>query len=156
VGSSIESETWQPGKVIANKLNTNITYPAATNYWTPLYKNDDKEEPKEEIQKLQQSTKAEQQPKSNKWTQRIERRQDKQKQQKEQSIVIDLGATSHFMSGELDLPKTGASRITVYLPDDSTLQATNKTQLPGERRVHRKNQSQVATINMEQDEERGR
>jgi hypothetical protein len=37
-GSSIESETWQPGKVIANKLNTNFIYPAAMNYWTPLYK----------------------------------------------------------------------------------------------------------------------
>jgi hypothetical protein len=34
------------------------------------------------------------------------------------------------MSEELDLPKTGTSQITVYLSDDSTLQATNKTQLP--------------------------
>jgi hypothetical protein len=41
-----------------------------------------------------------------------------------------LGATSQFRSEELDLPKTGTSQITVYLPDDSTLQATNKSQLP--------------------------
>ncbi len=28
------------------------------------------------------------------------------------------------------MPKTGTSQIRVYLPDNSTLQATNKTQLP--------------------------
>jgi hypothetical protein len=34
------------------------------------------------------------------------------------------------MSKELNLPKTGRSQITVFLPDDSTLQATSMTQLP--------------------------
>ncbi len=34
------------------------------------------------------------------------------------------------MSEELNLPKTGTAQITVYLPDDSTLQETSKTQLP--------------------------
>jgi hypothetical protein len=127
---SIESEMWQPGKVISKKLNTNITYPAATNYWTPLYENDNEEEPKEEeTLMIQQSLKAEQQPKSNKWTRRIKWRQIKQRQQKELNIIIDSGATSHFISKELDLPKMGTSQITVYLPDNSTLQATNKTQL---------------------------
>ena len=117
--------------MITNKLNTNITYPAVTNCWTPLYEHNEEDETKEEkIHMLQQSTKTKQQPKSNKWTQRIERKHNKQKQQKEQIIIINLGATSHFMSEELDLPKTGTSQITVYLPDDSTLQATNKTQLP--------------------------
>jgi hypothetical protein len=41
-----------------------------------------------------------------------------------------MGATSHFMSEELDLPEIGTSQITVYLPDDLTLQATDKTQIP--------------------------
>jgi hypothetical protein len=36
------------------------------------------------------------------------------------------------MSEELNLTETGPSQITVYLPDDSTLQATSKTQLPFE------------------------
>jgi hypothetical protein len=36
------------------------------------------------------------------------------------------------MSEELNLPETGPSQITVYLPDDSTLQASSKTQLPFE------------------------
>jgi hypothetical protein len=64
---------WQPGKVITNKPNTNITYPAVTNHWTPLYKNDREEESKEEeIHMLLQSTNTKQLPKSNKWTRRIE------------------------------------------------------------------------------------
>ncbi len=71
-----------------------------------------------------------QQPTSNKWKQRVERRHEKQHQQKQHNIIFDLGATSHFMSEELNLPKTGTAHITVYLPDDSTLQATSKTQLP--------------------------
>ncbi len=34
----LESEMWQPGKVISNKINTNHTYLATTNYWAPLHK----------------------------------------------------------------------------------------------------------------------
>jgi hypothetical protein len=49
MGSTIETETWQPGKVIPNKLNTNITYLAVANYWTPLYKNNKEEEMKENV-----------------------------------------------------------------------------------------------------------
>jgi hypothetical protein len=55
VGSSIKAERRQPGQVILNKLNTNSTYPTDMNYWTPLYKNDNEEESKEEkINMLQQ------------------------------------------------------------------------------------------------------
>jgi hypothetical protein len=63
----------QSRKVISNKLNTNITYPTVTNYWTPLYKNDDEEELTEEkINMLQQSIEVVQQPTSNKWKRRVE------------------------------------------------------------------------------------
>jgi hypothetical protein len=68
-----------------------------------------------------------QQPTSNKWKQRVERRHEKRRQQKQHNIIFDSGATSHFMSEELNLLKTGTAQITVYLPDDSTLQATSKT-----------------------------
>jgi hypothetical protein len=37
-GPMLESETWQPGKVILNKVNTTHTYLATTNYWAPLHK----------------------------------------------------------------------------------------------------------------------
>jgi hypothetical protein len=47
-GSTIETETWQPGKVKSNTLNTNIIYPAVSNYWTPLNHNDKEETTKEE------------------------------------------------------------------------------------------------------------
>jgi hypothetical protein len=47
-------------------------------------------------------------------------------------MIINSAATSNFISDKLDLPKTGASKITVYLPDNSTLQISNKTVLPFE------------------------
>jgi hypothetical protein len=47
-------------------------------------------------------------------------------------MIIDSAATSNFISDKLDLPKTGASKIIVYLPENSTLQTSNKTMLPFE------------------------
>jgi hypothetical protein len=52
--------------------------------------------------------------------------------QSEHKIIIDSGATSHFMSAELDLPNTGPSNKDVYLPDNTTLTTANKTLLPFE------------------------
>jgi hypothetical protein len=113
--------------MILNKIKTNLTYLADANYWTSLYENDDEEELTEERPNIpQESIEAVQQPTSNKWKQIVERRH----QQKQHNIIFDSGATSHFMSEELNLPKTETAQITVYLPDDSTLQATSKTQLP--------------------------
>jgi hypothetical protein len=77
-----------------------------------------------------QSTKTKPRPKLNKWKQRIELRHKKRNQKRQQSIIIDLGATLHYMSEDLNLPRTGPSQIKVYLPDNSTLQATSTTQLP--------------------------
>ena len=48
MGSQVESEVWQPGKVTLDKITTNHTYLAATNYWTPLQSNDSEEDEKEE------------------------------------------------------------------------------------------------------------
>ncbi len=45
-------------------------------------------------------------------------------------MIFDSATTSNFISNKLDLPKTGALKITVYLPDNSTLQTSNKTMLP--------------------------
>jgi hypothetical protein len=125
----METETRQPGKVKSNKINTNITFPAVTNYWTPLYQNDEEETTKEEETHMIQSTKTKPRPKSNKWKRRIEQRHKKRNQRRQQSIIIDSGATLHYMSEYLNLPRTGSSQIKVYLPDNSTLQATNTTQL---------------------------
>jgi hypothetical protein len=62
----------------------------------------------------------------------MERRQERKRQKEDERIIIDSGATSHFVSENLDLPRTGHSNITVYLPDDSTLKATGTTHLPFE------------------------
>ncbi len=119
--------------MISNKLNTTITYPAVTNYWTPLTDNDD-DEPTTEEESINtiKSTKQKHQPKSNKWKRRSARRHEMRQQRNEESIIIDSGATSHFVTEGLNLPATGPSDLTVYLPDDSTLRATSATQLPFE------------------------
>ena len=103
------------------------------NYWTPLNDDDDDESimDEEEIN-LAISAEQQQQPKSSKWQRRIVRRQEKKRLQNEERIIIDSGATSHFVTEGLNLPITGGSKITVYLPDDSTLKATGSAQLPFE------------------------
>ena len=114
-----------------NKLNKNITYPAVTNYWTPLYEIDDDEPTttEEEIN-ITRTHKQPPKPTLNKWKQRIARQQERKHQKEEERIIIDSGATSYFVTIEMNLPRTGPSDITVYLPDDSTLKATGTTQLP--------------------------
>jgi hypothetical protein len=117
--------------VVSNKLNTIITYLAVTNYWTPLYEH--KDEPittEEEINMTR--IKHTPKPTTNKWTRRIARRQERKNQKEEERIIIDSGATSHFITEELNFRQTGPSELTVYLPDDSTLRATGTTQLPFE------------------------
>jgi len=59
-------------------------------------------------------------PKSNKWEWRMARRIEKQ-------MVINSGATSHFCSEEMDLPKEGKS---VYLPNGDIIRMTKRTSLP--------------------------
>jgi len=92
----------------------NHTYLTTTNYWAPL--NDNTAEEKDDIKQI--NIIPVKQPivntKSNKWTRRIERRR----------LVIDSGATSNFVPEELNLPMMGKSNKEVYLPDNTTLQAT--------------------------------
>ena len=54
---------------------------------------------------------------------RIERR-------REHKIIIDSGATSHFMSKEFNFPSEGTSNKIVYLPDNTILQTSTKTKFP--------------------------
>ncbi len=63
--------------------------------------------------------------KSNKWTCWVERQRTKK-------LVIDSGATSKFVPEEMNLPKKGKSNKEVYLPDNTKLQASYKTELPFE------------------------
>jgi hypothetical protein len=45
-------------------------------------------------------------------------------------LVIDSGATSNFVPEDMNLPKMEKSNKEVYLPDNTTLQATYRTELP--------------------------
>ncbi len=100
------------------------------NYWTPLYEIDDDEPTtKEEEINMTQSCKQPPKPTSNKWKRWIVGQKEKQRQKAEEIILIDSGATSHFVTEELNLPRTGPSDIPVYLLDDLTLAATGTTQL---------------------------
>ena len=120
----METETWQPGTVIPkNKIMTNHKHLTTTNYWAPL--NDDADEKDEDIEQINHITTTQSiaHTRLNKWTRRIERR-------KQMKLVIDSGATSHFVPENMNLPKGNLSTKEVYLPDDTKLQATYRTKLP--------------------------
>jgi hypothetical protein len=105
---------------------------------TPLDENVEeiKEEEEEEEINMKQTTPATPEGKSNKWTRRTKR-------QKEHQIIINSGATSHFMSKELKLPKLGESNKSVYLPINAKLTTSYKTQLPFEHLLDRARQADV-------------
>ncbi len=47
---------YRDAQVILNKIKTNLTHLADTNYWTPLYENDDEEELTEERPNIPQES----------------------------------------------------------------------------------------------------
>ena len=49
------------------------------------------------------------------------------------TMIVDSGATSHFVSNKINLPNMGKANEEVYLPDGSTLTTMTKTLLPFER-----------------------
>jgi hypothetical protein len=109
--------------VISNKINTNHTYLATTNYWAPLHEAEEDANVKEikQIKAVQPIANT----KSNKWTRWIERRW-------RMKLVIYSRATSNFVREEMNLPKKGKSNKEVFLPDNTKLQVSYKTKLPFE------------------------
>ena len=81
MGWAIETENWQPGKVL-DKITTSLTYPAVNNYWTPLQKNENKEEEEQEEQNhMINSTQMKINDKeSNKWTRRLAKQKEQQQE----------------------------------------------------------------------------
>ncbi len=108
--------------MISNKITKNHTSLATTNYWAPLHDKEDEINKPEQIITIagQQSLVN---TKINKWTRRIKRR-------RAMKLVIDSGATSNFVPEEIKIPRKGKSSKEVYLPDNSTLQATYQAELP--------------------------
>ena len=112
--------------MIKRKISTEHTYLVDTNFWSPLNNGDDDklDDDKEEINMIK-STAIPNKQISNKWTRRIVR-------QREHKIIIDSGATSHFMSEDLNLPTEGSSNKEVYLPNNAKLRTSRRTKLPFE------------------------
>jgi hypothetical protein len=113
-----------PGKIELNKLNHTQTYPDITNYWAPLDKMDNhpNKPQTKTINSIKYITKAETK-KMDKWTRRLEKQQ-------EQRIIINSGATSHFMCNDLNLPNKGPLNKEVYLPNNMVLKTSFRTELP--------------------------
>ncbi len=65
------------------------------------------------------------------------------KETKEHQIIIDSGATSHFMSEEFKLPKLGQSNKFVYLPNNAKLMTSYKTQLPFEQLLDKAREADI-------------
>jgi hypothetical protein len=81
---------------VLDKINANYTYLDVTNYWTPLETIKEEDDTEQEHinnieMKIQETTKRT----GNKWTRRAEERK---KKQRKHMIIINSGATSHFMS----------------------------------------------------------
>jgi hypothetical protein len=111
---------WAPGKVIPTKVKSNHMYLTTTTYWAPL---DDEIEEEDEAEQINTVTTAQQTlvtVKTNKWTRHIERRQATK-------LIIDSGATSNFVTEEMNLPKKEKSTKEVYLLDNTKLQASYRT-----------------------------
>jgi hypothetical protein len=122
---------WQPGKMLLNKKHT--AHLNATNYWTPLQSDENEEdEETEEVNNIYNEQKS----KSNKWERRLTRRIEKR-------MVIDSGATSHFCSEEMDLPKEGESNKAVYLLNGNIIRTTKKTSLPFQQLTKRAREAHV-------------
>ena len=100
----------------------NQTHPEIKNYWTPLYEEEDEADDEEEHQhkmNVKETTKKKNKPRN-----RLGGRQRSARtKQATLKLVIDSGATSHFLGEEENLPKIGGTSTTIYLPDDSTLKA---------------------------------
>ncbi len=68
MGSLIDDENWQPGKIL-DKVKTSDTYPEDNKYWTPLQQEENKDEEKSEEQ-INTTDTIKTTPKGNKWMQR--------------------------------------------------------------------------------------
>ncbi len=124
---------------VASKVDTNCTYPTTANYWAPLMdksdNDDDDDDQQIAINTINNKSNADVQRKLretiNAWiNQHI--RKNKPLHQKALTMILDSGATSHFMRSEENLPNMGPSEKVVMLPNGKTITASHRTNLPFE------------------------
>ena len=87
---------------VAGKVDNGYTYSATANYWAPLSNYNDNGNGNVETKKGKKTS----------------------------TMVLDSGATLHFVNPKENLPITGKANKTVALPDGSTIAATHTTELP--------------------------
>ena len=109
-----------------NKLNTVNTYHDPANYWAPLA-NEDIDEDEDRTDHSNNSTRQSQ----------VESPKDKIRRllrslfpKQGKSMVLDSGATSHFVRASDNLPALGPSNKIVGLPNGAKIEATHTARLP--------------------------
>ncbi len=109
-----------------NKLATVDTYHAGANYWAPLFTDDDNDEIEEGSNASETKQHHQQMIR-----QFIQMKFTKQKDKTmNRTIIVDSGATSHFVQAADDLPYRGKSQKTVHLPDGYTIKTSHTATLP--------------------------
>ena len=121
---------------VASKVNLNHKYSNTSNYWAPLTEDDDdvdgdEDNDGDQIQATSVNTARQKDFKTllNAWYQQrlgLPARTDITLT----AMVVDSGATSHFMRVEENLPVHGPSHKIVSLPDGSRIKASHTTELP--------------------------
>jgi hypothetical protein len=125
-------------KKIVCKVENNCTYTSTANYWAPLDYNEEEDDHAnvaatfEHINNIDHA--AVQRDLKHMIRSWINQRVSKDKPfiRTASTMVLDSGATSHFVRLEEKLPTTGTSQKVVMLPDGSSIQATHTTLLPFE------------------------
>ncbi len=118
---------------IVSKINATSTYSLAANYWAPLDETDSEDNKEDNVEynnnitnddaqiDLQSTIRA--------WINQQMGR-NKPFQHTPSTMVVDSGATLHFVRPEENLPITGESCKVVYLPNGTSIKATHTTTLP--------------------------
>ncbi len=109
-----------------NKIKTH-THLEVKNNWTPLDEEEDEEEEHQlvSIHKIKEAT-----IKSKPRNRPGGRQKSVTTKKKSLKLVIHSGATLHFICEEANSPTIGKMNTLIYLPDNTTLKATTKAQLP--------------------------
>ena len=114
---------------VASKVTPNCKYSNTSNYWAPLTNDDDNDGDNNQAASVKQAQHSNFKTLLNAWY-----RQRLGLPAKPEitlsAMVVDSGATSHFMRLEENLPVHGPSHKIVSLPDGSRIKASHTTELP--------------------------
>ena len=124
---------------VVSKVENNCTYPMTANYWAPLEYNEEDDDvgvqtTTEYAVANNVTDAAVQHDLRHMILSWINQRVSKNKPfvRTASTMIVDSGATSHFVRPEEKLPITGTSHKVVMLPDGTSLQATHTALLPFE------------------------